>query len=192
VSAAPSPSFLARQDASPGGILSLDMAKRTGWCYGAQGMGRPVFHYWRLRDEVPGQAFASLENEVVACFERYRPRYLVYEASLPASGQKFAKTADFLIGTCAIMDAACYRYDVEPFKEYPQTVRAKVMGCGNGRITSKQKEAGVIVEWLKLHYGIDAGDHNTADAILQWLYAADQLWGAIPLKRRTGRDFVAL
>ena len=155
-----------------GGILSLDLASKTGWCYGS-GIGTvPLFGVWQLpAPTIAGRQAVAFENELLDAIDGFQPKLVVYEASLPAGAQSHARTAELLIGLGVVTDMACYRHEIEVRKEYPQTVRAKVMGPGNGRITSKQKNDGLIVRWLQAR-GYQVEDHNAGDAILQWLYAA--------------------
>lgn len=164
-------SFLRQiKEAPPGGILSLDLSKHCGWAYGTPACAKPVFGVWHLpADTEAGRRGAAYENELLDAIDLYRPRFVVYEASLPANAQSHANTAELLLGLAMLTDVACYRHEIEARKEYPQTVRSKVMGKGNGRITTKDKEGGVIVRWLN-ERGIEVEDHNAADAILQWMY----------------------
>jgi hypothetical protein len=158
------------------GILSLDLSSKTGWCYGGGLTGKrvpeaPVFGVWKLpAPTTPGRQIVAFENELLDAIDHYQPRLVVYEAALPAHMQTHAGTAELLIGLAVMTDATCYRHEIEVRKEWPQTVRSKVMGPGNGRISSKDKEAGVIVRWLR-ERGYEVEDHNAADAILQWIYA---------------------
>lgn len=159
------------QKAPPGGILSLDLSTRCGWAYGTVACPKPVFSVWRLPAATEaGRQGAAYENELLDAIDQYHPKMVVFEAALPAGAQSHARTAELLIGLAMTTEIACYRHEILVRKEYPQTVRSKVMGPGNGRITSKQKEAGVIVRWLN-ERGIEVEDHNAADAILQWMYA---------------------
>lgn len=168
-----------RPDAPLGGVLSLDLASKTGWCYGPIGVQlihrHPVWGVWQLpAPTIAGRQAVAYENELLDAIDQYQPKLVVYEASLPAGAQSHARTAELLIGLGVITDMACYRHEIEVRKEYPQTVRAKVMGPGNGRITSKQKNEGLIVRWLQAR-GYEVEDHNAADSLLQWLYAAHVL-----------------
>lgn len=177
--------FLQRRPEAPqGGILSLDLASKSGWCYGPDGLlyspavveptmpNQPVWGVWQLPSPtIAGRQAVAFENELLDAIDQYQPKLVVYEASLPAGAQSHARTAELLIGLGVVTDMACYRHEIDVRKEYPQTVRAKIMGPGNGRITSKQKNEGFIVRWLQAR-GYQVEDHNAADALLQWLYAA--------------------
>lgn len=156
-----------------GGILSLDMATATGWCFGLPIEPWEGLHFglWRLPAPTEaGRQFAAFENELLDVIDQFRPGLVVYEASLPPRFTGDAHhVAELLIGLQAMVEVSCYRHEIEARKEYPQTVRAKIMG--QGRMTTKEKEGGAVCRFLATK-GIETGDHNVADAILQWMYAA--------------------
>lgn len=158
-------------EAAPGGVLALDLATKTGWCYGPIGAERPVWGVWQLPSPTEaGRQGAAFRNQLLDAIDRYRPKLIMYEAALPAGAMPHAKTGELLIGLAFVADVACYDREVEARKEWPQTIRSKVMGPGNGRITSKQKNDGMIVRWLQAR-GLPVEDHNAADAILAWMFA---------------------
>jgi Holliday junction resolvasome RuvABC endonuclease subunit len=64
------------------GILGLDAATVTGWCYAAPG-AEPVWGHHRMggRSATDGEVFAAFRDYVLDLIETYDPQYLVFEAA---------------------------------------------------------------------------------------------------------------
>lgn len=155
---------------APGGILTLDLAARTGWAYGhaAARLTRPAsFGYWDLAKSKTGslaRPWADLIDRLADTFKVMRPSLVVFEAPLPPSAQKHAHTARMLLGYCAMVELVCYRWEIECKEQDAPTVRKRLIGTGR-----PDKEE--IVNWCRGR-GLDILDHNAADAVVLWYYAA--------------------
>lgn len=161
----------------PGGVLALDIARNTGWCYiGPTPDCGLRAHVWELpsRSMGAGPQGCAFENRLIEEINRREPKMLVYEAplSMVGSGNTNRSTVWQAFGLSQLAECTAYRHDL-PVRSYtPGHVRSEVMGVGAGRISSQEKQGGLIVRWLWDEFGITANGHDAADAILLAIYAA--------------------
>lgn len=154
-------------DPTRGGILTLDLARVTGWAYGPAGAPRPqTFGAWDLGPATIGHGvvLAGLADHLGDAFKLMRPSLVVMEAPLPPQAQTSANTARLLLGYCAVVELLCYRWDLDVREAKAQDVRRAIIGRANGL----DKKA--IVAWCR-NRGYQITDHNTADAVVLWHYA---------------------
>lgn len=159
-------------DPTRGGILTLDLAGRTGWAYGPiprEGrLTKPMaFGAWdnaKARGRRYGAAFASLADGVGDLFKMHRPSLVVMEAPLPVQAQKHDNTARVLLGFVSVVDMMCYRWEIECREQHANQARSGM----KIKPHAKKEE---IVDWCRAR-GLDVTDHNAADAIVLWYYAA--------------------
>jgi hypothetical protein len=152
-------------------LLALDMASLTGYCVGAVG-SKPRFGTWRLRDSEDHRkrAARNLGCRLRDEFSLQRPMKVFYEAAI-ATGAMLTKgnsshSADLLWSLQGAVEGVCGPYGVFTQEANVTTVRKAVMG--NGRPNNPKV---AVVEFCR-SIGFDVTDHNAADAIFVWLFAA--------------------
>jgi len=153
----------------PGGILALDLAGRTGWAYGhaSARLSRPdAFGYWDLGSSSVSLAapWTNLLDQLKDVFTVMRPSLVVFEAPLPPSAQKHARTARLLFGYCTCVEIMCWRWEIECREQDAPTVRKQLLGHAR---PSKEE----IVNWCRARQ-LDITDHNAADAVTLWFFSA--------------------
>jgi Holliday junction resolvasome RuvABC endonuclease subunit len=152
-----------------GGILALDLASRTGWAYGpaTARLRRPeAFGYWQLGSASVHLArpWADLGDMLAPALDLYKPSLVVMEAPLPPSAHKHTRTARLLLGYCTVAELVCYRRKIQCKEQDASTVRKRLIGKGR---PSKEE----IVDWCRAR-GLEIHDHNAADAVVLWYFAA--------------------
>ena len=158
------------------GIITFDLSGRTGYCYGVE---KPEKWGWitiPATPDNPGRRWASVRNEMSDLVGDLAQRTngasdidFVIEKTFPSHMQTHANTAIQQMGLATIAEIVAYDEGAKLVTVAPSTVRTSVMGRGFGKMTKKEKEGGAIVRWLN-QQGYITYDHNTADAILMWLY----------------------
>lgn len=157
---------------SPSGILALDLAGRTGWAFGHLSDARPRCGVWVLPPPSDlGRTYACFENELLDALTIHNPALVVLEAALPAGGQGNALVAQQQIGLAAHAHSACYRREIKIVQYAASTMRKEVIGTGRFPAGEAKKRIG---SWLS-ERGFTFPDHNSADAIVCWLYAKSLL-----------------
>jgi len=154
-------------DPTHGGVLALDLASRAGWAYGATSDRATGWGVWDLGSAAKvghGAAYAVLADWLGDAFRLHRPSLVVMEAPLPPGGQTHANTARLLLGYGAVVELLCYRWSIPLREQGAATVRKRVMGTA-------RVEKPDIVRWCQAR-GYEVTDHNAADAIALWHFAA--------------------
>jgi len=154
-------------DPTLGGILTLDLARVTGWAYGPAGARPQMFGAWDLGPATIGHGvvLAGLADHLGDAFKVHRPSLVVMEAPMPPQAQTSANTARLLLGYCAVVELLCYRWDLQVREAKAQEVRKAVIGRANGL------KKGDILGWCRGR-GYRITDHNAADAVVLWHYAS--------------------
>lgn len=146
------------------GILSLDIATKTGWC---------IHDRSGTWDFTPKQG----ENEAARLF-RFRARIdnvlktgeikrVIFELPLIYKSKK--RRPNFIsYEMIGVLKLICIDYRI-PFKGY-QAMKLKKWATGNG--AAKKED---MVSFCKARYGITPGDHNQADAIHLYHMAIEDL-----------------
>ena len=153
-----------------GGILALDLARVTGWCYGTALANMPVVGSWVMPLEGgEGCRFASFENELIAAVETFQPSHIYAEAPLPLAAMNNRASAWQQLGMRAFVRSVGYRYAIPVGEISADMVRMELLGMS--RVVGNP--AGIktrAVLWCK-RAGIAVSDHNQADAVLLWEWA---------------------
>lgn len=156
------------EDPTRGGVLTLDLARNTGWAYGPAGANKPrAFGVWDLGSAARGghgAVLATLSDWLGDAFKMYRPALVVMEAPLPPQAQTHANTARLLLGYCAVVELLCYRWSISLREQGAAEVRRRVIG-------RPRLEKAEIVQWCR-DQGHDMSDHNAADAVVLWYFSA--------------------
>jgi len=160
----------ASPDPTLGGILSLDLSTKTGWAYGpaAWRLRRPqCYGTWDLGSSKVSLAipWAALVDALGDALTLYRPSLVVMEAPLPAQAQKHERVARLLIGLCCMVELVCYRWGVECREQNAIQVRKSLLN-------NARPDKADIVAWCRARGLADLTDHNAADAVTLWFYAA--------------------
>ena len=155
------------EDPTRGGVLTLDLAARTGWAYGHAGAPAPRgYGVWDIGSAARGghgAVLATLADWLGDAFKLYRPSLVVMEAPLPPQAQTHANTARLLLGYCSVVELICYRWSILLREQGARDVRLRTIG-------KSRLEKPEIVQWCRGR-GIDVTDHNAADAIVLWYFA---------------------
>lgn len=159
---------------APGGVLALDLALSTGWCYGVVGAEQPLAGTWLLRDpDAPistaddvGEPCLALDNELHDAIRRYRPGLVIMEAPLRHVSHRL------LLGLAAHVESCCARNDRLPCEEAEVNhVRLNVLG--RYRFPKGQVKFHVR-RWCEWR-GWQVGTLDEADARVLWQFKCDQL-----------------
>lgn len=159
---------MARDPTAPGGILTLDLATRSGWAYGhaSARLTRPAaYGAWDLGNGRAPARWAALADKLADTLTIMQPRLVVFEAPLPPQAQTRTNIARMLWGLCSTTELICYRRRIACKEQDAPSARKALIG--NGR-----PEKDTIVSWCQARGLADLTDHNAADAVVLWYYAA--------------------
>jgi hypothetical protein len=148
-----------------GGLLSLDLAIRTGWCFGTAG-SKPRWGAFSLGEVVDndfGRIYAKLFQWLGDFVALEKPDRLVFEAPLPGPRQSSANAARILLGAATVTELVCQLNSIGCREVAVSTVRKHF--CGNGNA----KKADVMEACARR--GWQVTDHNAADACALWDFA---------------------
>lgn len=154
---------------APGGILALDLALSTGWCFGDVGEIEPEAGTWSLGEETGatelGEACLRLDNELHDAIQLYRPSVVIIEAALRRVSHRL------LLGLAAHAYSCCARSRVPCEEKEVNHVRLRVLG----RYRYPKGTVKLHVRrWCEAR-GWDPGTHDEADARVLWQYKCDQV-----------------
>lgn len=156
-----------------GGVLALDLATDTGWCYGHPGQNEPPeFGTWHLnRLEGEGAKYASLRNELKRFLFERQPAHVIMEATLrlAAMNNEYAASQQYTLRGIVVEET--WRKSIPRSAIDCRTVRREVMGIAH--LSSKDKPR-VVVAFCRKILGYRVLDHNAADACLTWRWHCDR------------------
>ena len=159
---------------SPGGILSLDCARKTGWCYGQIGANRPEYGYFTLPNEGgEGARYNAFEHAIVPMFAAMQPAKLIMASHLPipAMNNVAAMRQQLSLRAIAIKEAYIASCSVSEFSE-PE-VRRDILGR---RYWPKDGVKHEVLAWCRRH-GWDVSTHDVGDACVLWEWHRRQMTG---------------
>jgi hypothetical protein len=149
----------------PGPILTLDLAKKLGWCAGVPGQ-TPRFGTVQLRGSCHGEVYAALGNWLEDARQVHAPATIIFEAPL-VSGQHLGMNAARLaFGMVGQVELFCWDNSITCLEEHVGRTRKAVMGRGS---FPKGKAKEEVARWLA-DRGYRPGDDNAADALLLFLH----------------------
>lgn len=152
--------------AAGGIVLTLDMARRAGWCVGAPG-AKPRYGSVALGGASRGAVYASLHEFLDDARKVHGFTRIVAEAPLGPQAQRSEDAALLLFGFRAHLDLWAYDNamptEFVPFHEPRGTV------LGRSNFPRGQAKIAVMT-WCEAH-GFSPADDNAADAIVLWHHA---------------------
>lgn len=157
-------------------ILSLDIARTTGWAFGRIG-DRPKFGTQRLTPPGASHAeiFGAMIGWLVPTLQVFQPDVLVYEAPFPPQqmgGKTNFSTTRVLLGLPAIVEGVAYRVGGMQIREAAVgDVRASFIGTR--RLKRDLAKKAVMAKCRELGFAV--ADDNAADAVALWFHAASLL-----------------
>jgi hypothetical protein len=118
---------------APHGVLSLDTATRTGWCYGTDARAVPAWGVIVLAGIADVAAsWVGLDNELTDLIAVLQPRKVIYEAPFTyTAGARDPLVPYLLLGLGAHVESSCYRAGMPCFRRHVGTARKLVLGRGN-------------------------------------------------------------
>lgn len=152
-----------------GGILTLDLSRRTGWALGHPGE-MPWSGVWALPAVGDaGATGAALIERLDDMLALNKPRLIVCEAPLGIRAQTSNHTARLQFGLAYVVELCGHWSDVQVREEKVDDVRRAMMGrCRFGKEKNAAKDA--VMAWC-LAKGVVPPDHNAGDAVVLWFYA---------------------
>lgn len=158
-------------------ILAMDIATRTGWCYGRLDSGQPDYGSFRVAAEgaKSDDAFAGAFRWVANFMGEHEVNRFVIEATLDPRhlGDKTTReTGIRLIGLAASCRAAARLCGCHTFVEHrADKVRFSILGKRVKKADGKEP-----ILWAVKARGFDCGDDDdAADAVAVWLYDCAQI-----------------
>lgn len=152
-------------------ITALDLATKTGACFGPAGASKPILETWNLSvaKERPDR-LVLLDSMLERHFADHRPVMLFYEAPLPMAVMMQIGASDetiqMLRSLIAVTEQACARNGVKVASWQVQQARHAVMG--KGRFKRGEAKKAVLAFCRMLRY--EPQNDNEADALIGWLY----------------------
>ncbi len=170
----------------PGGVVAFDLAPGPiGVAAGLLTEALPSwFDAWHLpKLGTEGTKYMAFANEIYGFIEGHEPSAIVLEAALPPEAQTDTKTAFKQYGLRAIAHEAAARHSI-PISEFSaDSIRMETIGrC---RWKKGQTKIAVVAHCRRL--GLDVTSHDSADAVLAWIFYRQRMMGIPP----TGQLFPA-
>ena len=160
----------------PGGILALDLARITGWCYGLPWDDPPAFGTWHMPLQGgEGAKFAAFENELIEAVEAFQPARILAESPLPLAAMNNRASAWQQLGMRAFVRSTAYRHSIPTGEISADMVRMELLGLSRvpGNPDGIKQH---VVLWCR-RKGWRVPDHNAGDACLLWEWAASRARG---------------
>lgn len=148
-----------------GGILTMDLGSEIGHCYGVVGDSAPIYGTWLLPNTtLTGARYASLENELIAALDLYRPSLCAVAAPMLRGASQGSRSAEQQLGLYAYAQGACYRARVQIRPVFEGTARKDVLGRGTFPAGAVKDAA---IAWCRAN-GHFVRDSHQADAVVMW------------------------
>jgi Holliday junction resolvasome RuvABC endonuclease subunit len=147
-------------------VLTLDLARRTGWCCGPLG-ARPAFGAVQLEGRTHGAVFAAASNWLADARRIHQPQHIVFEAPLVRGEHAGVSAGRLALGLVAMVELFAHDEGLTVLEEHVGRTRKAVMGRGGFAKGTAKAE---VAKWLA-GQGYHPQDDNAADALLLWLHA---------------------
>lgn len=148
-----------------GCVLTLDLAKRVGWCAGAPG-GRPAYGTVVLGGPSHGAVYAALVDWLEDAIRLHRPVEIVAESPLVRGQHQGIDAGRLALGMFAHVELLAHDHSIRLLEEHVSRTRKAVIGRGNfAKGTAKQE----VIGWCRAQ-GYTPPDDNAADALVLWRY----------------------
>ena len=152
-------------------MIALDLSSQVGWAIGELG-GRPLLGTWVLPSiGGEGARFASFENELADAMAVHEPSIMALEAPLPLPALNNRDVAFQQMGLRAIALSEAYRASASVHESDVYSIRLAVLGTGR---FAKGQVKHAVEAWAKRE-GLNAPDHNAADAACLWTFYSRRL-----------------
>lgn len=150
-------------DRVTGPVLTLDLAKKLGWCAGVPG-DRPHYGTVELRGHTHGAVYGALVDWLEDAIRLHRPAEIVAEAPLVRGDHAGMDAGRLALGMIAHLELVCHDHSIRLLEEHVSRTRKAVMGRGNfAKGTAKQE----VLAWCRAQ-GYAPPDDNSADALVLW------------------------
>lgn len=147
----------------PGVVLTLDLARKLGWCAGAPG-ARPHFGTVELRGHSHGAVYAALVDWLEDAIRLHAPAEIVAEAPLVRGDHAGMDAGRLALGMIAHLELVAHDHGIRLLEEHVSRTRKAVIGRGNFAKGTAKTE---VMAWCRAQ-GFDPPDDNAADAICLW------------------------
>lgn len=160
-----------------GEVVGLDLGQRMGYACGVPGAAPPYSTVFLLKrdGEPPAVAFSNLLHFLIDQFAGGKPRLVAKEG--PLTLRAMANTSDasirFTYGLHAIVEAACFRFEVPLFDVHESTACKFFTGKGSQAYGgSPHKKLAIRRRAVQLRYvAFGEDDENRCDALMVWDWA---------------------
>lgn len=144
----------------PRPVLTLDLARKFGWCAGVPG-AHPEYGTVELQGRAHGLVYADLIRWIHALIRQHQPAEIAIEAPLGSNGSSTTRLA---FGLAAHLHLLAHEHGI-PIREEPVwRTRREVLGRSDFPAGTAKSEA---VAWCRAN-GFAPQDDNSADAIILW------------------------
>lgn len=144
--------------ACPRSILTLDLARKFGWCAGVPG-AHPEYGTVELQGRSHGVVYADLIRWIHALIRQHHPAEIAIEAPLGSQGSSTTRLA---YGLAAHLQLLAHQEGIPVHEEPVWRTRRDVLGRSEFSAGSAKSE---VIAWCRAH-GFAPGDDNAADAIV--------------------------
>ena len=142
-------------------ILTLDIATRTGWCYG-KGNDLKFGHHIIPKKYDQPMKFYYFSVWIRKMLEEHQPEAVAIEKPFMRGASTY-----YLFGLCAIAEAICASYKVPIIKTVPSTIKKSFTGDG------KASKMDMVNRAIELGFDVEVDDE--ADAIALHLHTQTQI-----------------
>ena len=140
-------------------VLTLDLARSTGWCVGVPGT-HPEYGTIALRGQSQGRLYSDLTRWIYGLLRQHQPAEIVLEAPLGNAGG--SSTTRLAYGLAAHLHLLAHEHGI-PIREEPVwRTRREVLGRSDFPAGTAKSE---VIAWCRSQ-GFAPSDDNAADAIL--------------------------
>ena len=157
MTAAPLLDWPQRAKARP--ILTLDLARKLGWCAGVPG-GHPEYGTVELQGRSHGVVYADLIRWLHALIRQHHPAEIAIEA--PLGSTQGLSTTRLAYGLAAHLHLMAYQHGITVREEPVWRTRREVIGRSYFPAGTAKSE---VIAWCRSQ-GFAPGDDNAADAIV--------------------------
>lgn len=161
----------------PGGILALDLGRRTGWAYGLVGDVPESGTVLLADDELPIDiAFGNLIAWLDTRMTEWHPSVIAREKPMHLQGFAHSKNGQTAVeaafGFAAIVRGMARRFSVADKPAHYDTVRKHFIG--KARTGTRQETKALVVQRCHLlgYMPRNSTSDDRADALANWDYAA--------------------
>lgn len=153
------------------GLLALDLATTTGFCMENE-FGTVISGRWNFSPKTvqgkklpPQSRLKAFRDRIIETIKIYGIKRIVYESPVVIKGSKAKPMKPNFVAfhLAGVLELTAYELGVPVMDYAPLAV--KKFATGKGRAEKEE-----VVNAVKLKWGVDAIDHNEADAVALYYY----------------------